>query len=340
MEKQKRMPCPICKLEEQDVWVFNGGERLSLNCPCCGPFTITRTAAATAERKGLGPKLSAWIREQSESGIPVPEINAKMLEELEAKLPTYKVAEKHIHLLRALERRTASPGQAVAVVLRFDYPLAWAAGEEELIYLLRSLIERNLARRTDGPSDLNDSFAFKFEITSDGWAFVQDAQLGAQSKSEGFLDQVYNEVNNYFKGHSEDVYTKLQKAAQLIGSSDPEDLSLLLTQVRRAIKSAADYFYPTKDALVKCADGKERQLGDEQYLNRLQEYLATAFEQSSSRDLLRAELDHLAVFARRLNEVASKGIHSDVSAREAKQGLLGLYMFLYNVISHLQEKSS
>lgn len=334
------MPCPICKLEEQDVWVFDGVERLSLICPCCGEFTITRTAAATAGRKGLGPKLSAWIREQSESGIPVPEIDVKMLKELEAKLPTHKVAEKQIRLLRALERRTASPGQAVDVILRFDYPLAWAAGEEELIYLLRSLIERNLARRTDGPSDLNDSFVFKFGITPDGWAFLQSAQPAAQSKSEGFLDQVHNEVNNYFKVHSEDVYAKLQKAGQLIGSSDPEDLSLLLTQVRRAIKSAADYFYPATDALIICADGKERQLGDEQYLNRLQEYLATAFEQSSSRDLLRAELDQLAVFARRLNEVASKGVHSDVSAREAKQGFLGLYTFLYDVILRLQERSS
>jgi hypothetical protein len=79
-------------------------------------------------------------------------------------------------------------------------------------------------------------------------------------------------------------------------------------------------------------------MGDENYLNRLHEYIATTFAKSSSSDLLRAEFEYLSIFARRLNDVASKGVHSDVSGREAKQGFLGLYMFLYNVISQLQER--
>jgi len=172
------------------------------------------------------------------------------------------------------------------------------------------------------------------------YAILLERQLDAQRKSQNFLEQCQNEVNNYFKAHSDGVYTKLQKASQLVTSTDLEDLSLLLTQVRRAIKAAADYFYPPINESVKCADGKERQLGDEQYLNRLNEYLSTSFQKSLSRDLLRAELDHLAVFARRLNDVASKGVHYEVMAHEAKQGLIGLYMFLHNIISRLQEKDS
>lgn len=167
-----------------------------------------------------------------------------------------------------------------------------------------------------------------------------ERQLEAQRKTQSFLEQTQNDVNNYFKAHSEDVYTKLQKAAQLVDSDNPEDLSLLLTQVRRAIKSAADFFYPPSDQPIKCSDGVERVLGDENYLNRLQEFLATRLTKSSSRDLLRAEFEHLAVFARRLNDVASKGVHAIVSLSEAKQGLLGLYLFLYNICSHLDEKSS
>lgn len=159
-----------------------------------------------------------------------------------------------------------------------------------------------------------------------------ERQLEAQQKSQSFLEQTQNDVNNYFKAHSEDVYTKLQKASQLVDSDNPEDLSLLLTQVRRAIKSAADFFYPPSNQAIKCSDGVERYLGDEQYLNRLKESLATRLAKSSSRDLLRAEFNHLAVFARRLNQVASKGVHANVSLSEAKQGLLGLYMFLYNII--------
>jgi hypothetical protein len=174
MSIQRHTQCPICKLEEQDVQVWDYGERLTLKCARCGDFTITRTAAAMAQSRDLGPRLSAWIRGQSESGTQVPEINSGMLKDLEGTLPAYTVAQKQVLLLKALERRTTFPGQAVDVISRFDYPLAWAAGEEELFYLLRSLSELNLARRTDGPSDLNDSFTFKFEITANGWAVLQD----------------------------------------------------------------------------------------------------------------------------------------------------------------------
>ncbi|MBU4230703.1 MAG: hypothetical protein KKG88_10425 [Proteobacteria bacterium] len=172
------------------------------------------------------------------------------------------------------------------------------------------------------------------------YAIRIEKQIQSQKKSETFLQESYNEVNNYFKAHSEDVYTKLQKASQLVGSNDPEDFSLLLTQVRRAIKAVADFFYPQKEEPTKCSDGQVRDLGNEQYLNRLQEFLLASFEKSSSRDLLKAEFEYLSVFARRLHEVASKGVHSEVTIQDAKQGIIGLYMFLYNIIVRIQAKDS
>ncbi len=172
------------------------------------------------------------------------------------------------------------------------------------------------------------------------YAIGVERQLQAQSKSQNFLQRTQNEVNNYFKAHSEDVYTKLQKAAQLVDSEDSEDCSLLLTQVRRAIKASADFFYPSVTEPIICFDGKKRKLGEDQYLNRLWQFLMTTFPESTSRELTRAELEHLAALAERLNQIASKGVHADVSPHEAKQGLLGLYMFLYNVVVKLQNKDS
>lgn len=171
------------------------------------------------------------------------------------------------------------------------------------------------------------------------YAISIERQLDAQQRTESFLHQVQNEVNNYFRGRSEDVFIKLQKAAHLIDSRDSEDRSLLLTQVRRAIKAAADFFYPAAGKVV-CSDGNERNLSDDRYLDRLQEYVAVTFAKSSSSGLLRAEMEYLIAFARRLNELASKGVHAEVSADEARQGLLGLYMFLYNVIAKLQRTNS
>jgi dsDNA-binding SOS-regulon protein len=170
------------------------------------------------------------------------------------------------------------------------------------------------------------------------FAIQVERQLAAQQKTKTFLETAQNEVQNYFKSRSDDVYEKLQKANQLIDSSSQEDMSLLLTQVRRAIKSVADYFYPAKVDKVKCVDGTERKLGDEQYLNRLHEFVYSTFERSTATDLLRAEFDYLLEFAKKLNDLASKGVHAEVSLAEAKQGFLGLYMFLYNLYQRLEVK--
>lgn len=171
------------------------------------------------------------------------------------------------------------------------------------------------------------------------FAISVERQLLAQEKTSSFLERAQNDVQNYFRARSEDVYQKLQKANQLVDSASKEDLSLLLTQVRRAIKAVADHFYPPIPGVVVCSDGVERVLGEEQYLNRLHEFVHSTFSRSTSTDLLRAELDHLIAFARKLNDVSSKGVHADVTMPEAQQGFVGLYMFLFNITTRLQTKN-
>jgi hypothetical protein len=169
------------------------------------------------------------------------------------------------------------------------------------------------------------------------YAIGIERQLGLQTKGQGFLEAVQNEVNNYFKARSDDVFLKLQKAAQLAASADLEDFSLLMTEVRRALKASADFFYPPVSGIVECADGKMRELGDEQYLNRLHEFVARRLSRSTSKELIDAELEYLAAFFRRLNEMASKGVHGSVTLAESRQGLVGLYFFLFNISQHLSK---
>jgi hypothetical protein len=167
------------------------------------------------------------------------------------------------------------------------------------------------------------------------YAIQIERQLGLQQRNQGFLESVQNDVNNFFKARSEDVFNKLMKAGQLAASADLEDSALLLTEVRRALKAAADYFYPPVDGKVMCSDGVERSLGNEQYLNRLHQFVAERATGSVSKEMLQAELDHLTSFFRRLNDMASKGVHANVTVSEAKQGLIGLYFLLSNITRHV-----
>ncbi|MCW9032908.1 MAG: hypothetical protein OQJ97_01720 [Rhodospirillales bacterium] len=163
-------------------------------------------------------------------------------------------------------------------------------------------------------------------------------QLNTQSKNQKILETVQNEVNNYYKSRSKDIYEKLHKAATLATSTDPEDSALLLTEVRRGLKAVADYYFPPVHGMHKCIDGMKRQLGEEQYLNRLQEFLAKSLRTSASKELLESELEYLVKFIRRLNNIASKGVHSSVTLSESRQGLIGLYFSLFNISQYLNEK--
>ena len=183
--------CPVCKLEKQDVIIWDYGERISLECARCGKFTITRTAAAMLERKELNYKLSAWIRQQQGSGDNVPEINSGTLKEIERVLPTYRVTEKQLILLRSFGRTVEFDGKELEVIPRLDFPLAWASDEAEFIYILRLLIERNLVRRTDGPSDLIDSFVFKFEITAKGWMLLEKESFPMEHKNDNMPYDIF-----------------------------------------------------------------------------------------------------------------------------------------------------
>jgi hypothetical protein len=168
------------------------------------------------------------------------------------------------------------------------------------------------------------------------YAISIEHELDAANKNEHFLHGVQNEVHSYFKGRADDVVQKLVKASQLASSADSEDSALLLTEVRRVLKASADLFWPVKtEEPVKCADGQTRRLGDQQHLNRLQEFIRVRLRNSTTRDLLAIELDHLEVFFRRLNDLGSKGVHAEVTHAEARQGLVGVYFFLSNLIRHL-----
>ena len=191
MNTNVQEPCPICGLDEQDVRIWDYGERISLECARCGKFTITRTAAAMLERNGLSYKLSAWIRHQQDSGSDIPEINSNTLKQIVSALPTYRVSDKQLLLLRSLGKRAEFDGKALDIIPRFDLPLAWAADEEEFEYILRLLIERNLLRRTDGPSDLKDSFVFKFEITAEGWSLLEKESTMKEHRSDNSTYDIF-----------------------------------------------------------------------------------------------------------------------------------------------------
>lgn len=187
MANTTKIECPICKLKDQQVLATGDyGRRRKVECKRCGVYPITGTAEAIAARRKLGVKLSAWTRDRNELGIDIPEITSETINNFESNLPEYTVSEKQIILLRHLGRKSEYPGKNVQLFPHLDYPLAWAAGEDELVYLLESLSARNLITKTSFGGEEKKELPRSFIVTPEGWSFLDE-----KAKPSAFSDQAF-----------------------------------------------------------------------------------------------------------------------------------------------------
>ena len=166
--------CPICALSEQRAETSDHGEQMTFQCERCGPFTISRAVIKDVKDQGVQTALSAWVRDRADSDSVPPTISRETLDRIISTLPRYRVSEKQLLLLRAVERRTPYPGRAARIVPAVDFPIAWAVDEREFDYLVRALIGRGLLLRENRALDTSASVVLELVITAAGWAFIED----------------------------------------------------------------------------------------------------------------------------------------------------------------------
>lgn len=162
--------------------------------------------------------------------------------------------------------------------------------------------------------------------------------INDKNQKTSFMSEIQVEVDSYFIQNASDIYEKINIAVAQARIDSPESGALVLTSVRRALNSVANHFYKPVSGQIRCADGEMRIMDEEHYLNRLKEFISISFNRSTEKELLTAEFLILSVFLTRLNDMASKGVHSDVSKREARQGLISLYSFLSNIIRMSEDR--
>lgn len=179
------MDCPICKLAAKHVKEASVGDRHDIECARCGHYTISGTAVAISNSRLPDHRLSAWIRSQNEAASP-PSISSATLDDVHKGLPQYRVSEKQLVFLRALERRTPYPGRKVHIVPEFDFPLAWCSAIDEFEYIIRALMARAFVA-LDKFTDPKDSFSLELTITPAGWAFLDEANKASVLTNQVFV---------------------------------------------------------------------------------------------------------------------------------------------------------
>lgn len=111
-----------------------------------------------------------------------------------------------------------------------------------------------------------------------------------------------------------------------------EDLAHALTSCRRMLKSLADHLYPATNEALAGVDGVLRTMSDDQYRNRLLEYVRQTLGKHGQSAVIQKTLDSLGARLKSLDSLASKGVHDDVSAAEAETCVVWTYLLAADLI--------
>lgn len=187
--------CPICDLEDQKlVGARDYGGRRRIECERCGDYSITNTAEGVVHDLNAGHKVSAWLRDRSELNIDVPELNSDTIKDVVHGIPDYSVTEKQLILLRHISRKSDHPGKRVQIVTNFDFPLAWASGEDEFTYLVKSLRARGLVELDEDNEESQGSFSYFLVITTEGWSYLEERDKPSSFRDQAFIAMSFSSL--------------------------------------------------------------------------------------------------------------------------------------------------
>ena len=125
---------------------------------------------------------------------------------------------------------------------------------------------------------------------------------------------------------------QLMLAFKAISSSSKEEWSQALTTCRRLLESLADSLYPAHDETIE-----KRTFKQNQYVNRLWQFMHEAIQSDTNKTLAKAHVDYLGSWLERNNKATNKGVHDEVTQLEATKFVFHIYLMLADLLEYLDD---
>lgn len=190
--------------------------------------------------------------------------------------------------------------------------------------------------------------------------YERNAQQETIRRSKGIIDKVIGTIYRYvvkthyelrFGAAVETAFENLRSTVDSqIASVVPDALPILATalenaqtdnpeQWKNAAKACRDLIKAAADALrpvgpdKKIASDKVIKMGDENYVNRLVDWIDTKSSSKTKSRLVKADLDHLGKRLDAATGGGNKGAHTNVDKVDASRFIVGTYMLLGDILS-------
>lgn len=128
------------------------------------------------------------------------------------------------------------------------------------------------------------------------------------------------------------ILEKLSSVYGNLDSENPEDWANAVHSCRRILVDLADALYPPRKepAIV---GGKEIKVGEEQYINRLVQFIAGKSESKTYKDVVGADLANIGKRLDAINDAVCKGTHTEITKNEASRYIIHTYLLISDIVA-------
>lgn len=148
------------------------------------------------------------------------------------------------------------------------------------------------------------------------------------SLAESIFEKYKSDIDNLLSLHCGSVLEQIPSVMSRLAEGSTEAISQALSTTRRIIDAFADSIFPPQETPIKI-DGNEISLGPNRHQNRINAFVSQRVSSKSRRTKIRQNLANLY-------ERVSTGVHSEISADEARALFLNCYLLIGEVL-HLAQ---
>lgn len=216
----------------------------------------------------------------------------------------------------------------------YGYKANEGAGGLNSVVLIEQIAERllKLKKGNDGTHYIYNINAHLSYINKYCYSYISSLidKLKYSGTIKSSFDILKEAVDDKFLEMDPELAEQMMLAFKSISSDNKEEWSQALTTCRRLLESLADNLYPANDKVIN-----NRTFKQNQYVNRLWQFMHEAIQSDTNKTLAKAHVDYLGSWLERNNKATNKGVHDEVTQLEATKFVFHIYLMLADLLEYL-----
>lgn len=201
--------------------------------------------------------------------------------------------------------------------------------------VIRSAVEGNQRQRNSISKDISE-LSKQIEVVKPRlYDYVSNInyELKFGEITEDIFSRKRKFVDNKLKDISPESIQKLVSVYENLKSSNDEDWANAVHTCRRIIKEVADVLYPPSDEIITLPGGRKIKVGEEQYINRLVQYIESKSDSGSYKAIVGSNLGFIGDRLDGVYNAANKGTHTEVTLEEAERYIIYTYLLIGDILA-------